>query len=64
MIQNLVQNLGGIGAYGTLSICLFLLVFSGALLWVCRLRKPFLKRMEALPLEDDTEALDTKKSHE
>jgi hypothetical protein len=64
MIQQLVQNLGGIGTYGTVSICLFILVFGAAVLWACRLRKPFLKRMETLPLEDDIQYPDSKETNE
>jgi hypothetical protein len=60
MIQNLVRNLGGIGIFGTVSICLFVVVFGGALLWACRLRKPFLNKMGALPLQDDAETPDAK----
>jgi hypothetical protein len=57
MISNFVRSIGGIGAFGVLSICLFFTVFSGALLWSCLLRKSFLKRMESLPLHDgETEA--------
>ena len=60
MIQNILHDLGGIGIFGTLSVCLFFLVFAGALLWAARLKKPFLKRMEALPLQDETGAPDRK----
>jgi hypothetical protein len=53
MIQNIIQDLGGIGIFGTISICLFLLVFGGALLLALRADKRFLQTMESLPLEDD-----------
>jgi len=52
MIQNVLEDIGGIGIYGVISICLFFLVFSGALLWAFRLKTPFLKSMSTLPLED------------
>ena len=54
MIQNVIKELGGIGIFGTISVCLFFLVFGGALLWALQLKKPFLKTMESLPLEEDT----------
>jgi hypothetical protein len=52
MIRNVLQDIGGIGLYGVISICLFVAVFSGAFLWACLLRKPFLQSMSQLPLED------------
>ncbi len=53
MISNVLRAIGGIGVYDAISICLFILVFSGALLWACRLKKPFLETMSSLPLQDD-----------
>lgn len=52
MIQNVLQEIGGVGAYGVISICLFFLVFSGALLLACRHQKSFLEAMSQLPLQD------------
>jgi hypothetical protein len=52
MIQNVLRDIGGIGLYGVISVCLFFLVFSVALVWACLLSKPFLKSMSALPLDD------------
>jgi hypothetical protein len=52
MIRNVLQEIGGIGLYGVVSICLFVTVFSGAFLWAFMLRKPFLQSMSQLPLED------------
>jgi cbb3-type cytochrome oxidase subunit 3 len=53
MIQNVLRDIGGIGIYGVVSICLFFLVFTGVLLWSFRLKKPFLKSMSSLPLDDE-----------
>jgi len=36
-----------------ISICLFLVVFGGALIWALLLKKSFLKSMSALPLSDE-----------
>jgi hypothetical protein len=55
MIQNVLHEIGGIGLYGVISICLFVLVFTGALLRACLLKKPFLDSMGALPLKDGEE---------
>ena len=56
MIQNVLKEIGGIGIYGVISICLFFLVFSGALIWACLQKKSFLKSMAALPLQDGESA--------
>lgn len=52
MIRNVLQEIGGIGLYGVISICLFVLVFSGAFLWACLLRQSTLNTISQLPLED------------
>jgi hypothetical protein len=52
MIQNVLRDIGGIGLYGVISVCLFFAVFTVALVRACFLRKPFLKSMSALPLDD------------
>ena len=52
MIQNVLRDIGGIGLYGVISVCLFFLVFSVAVIHACLLKKPFLKSMGALPLDD------------
>ena len=53
MIQNVLREIGGVGIYGVISICLFFTVFGGALLWSFQLNKTFLKRMGSLPLQDE-----------
>ena len=53
MIKNVLTEIGGIATFGVISICLFFLVFSGALLWTLLLKKPFLKTMSQLPLSDE-----------
>lgn len=53
MIENVLSAIGGIGVYDTISICLFMLVFCGVLVWAIRLKKPMLDQMSSLPLEDD-----------
>jgi hypothetical protein len=52
MIRNVLQDIGGIGLYGVISVCLFVTVFTGALIWAAMLRKPFLNSMSRLPLDD------------
>lgn len=53
MIQNVLRTLGGIDAYGIVSLCLFCAIFSGVLLWACLLKRPHLDRMSRIPLEND-----------
>ncbi len=56
MIQHMVEKIGGIANYGMISICLFFVVFTCALVWAFRLKGKFLSTMGSLPLEDETEA--------
>jgi len=52
MIKNVLSDIGGIGIYGVISICLFFTVFCSAVLWAMLLRKQFLNSMSLLPLDD------------
>jgi hypothetical protein len=52
MIENVIQDVGGIGIYGIISICLFFLVFGVALVRTLRMKKDHIKNMSALPLDD------------
>jgi len=52
MIQNVLRHIGGIGLYGVISVCLFFLVFSVALVRACRMKKEIVDSMSVLPLED------------
>ena len=52
MIKNVVSDIGGIGLFGVISICLFVTVFTGALIWAWRMKGPFLKMMGGIPLDD------------
>jgi len=52
MIKNVISDIGGVEVYGIISICLFFVVFTSAMLWAASLKKPFLKSMSQLPLDD------------
>jgi hypothetical protein len=52
MIQNVLKDVGGIGLYGIVSVCLFCVVFATALLWACAQKKNFLNKMSVLPLDE------------
>ena len=60
MFKNVVSEIGGIDIYGVVSICLFFVVFITAIVWALRLKKPFLKTMSGLPLEDGSATPETK----
>jgi hypothetical protein len=53
MIQNVLQSLGGVGNYGVISLCLFCLVFLGALVWTLTRTRAHLEHMAQLPLENE-----------
>lgn len=53
MIENVMHQMGGIGIFGLISICLFFAFFTGMLLWAAFLKKPYLNSMCALPLDED-----------
>jgi hypothetical protein len=48
-----IINSIGLEVFGVISICLFAVVFSATIIGSLCLKRPFLKRMGALPLEDD-----------
>jgi hypothetical protein len=64
MIQNVLHDIGGIGLYGVISVCLFFLIFSVALVRALRLKRSFLNAMSALPLEDGQPAPTKGASHD
>ena len=65
MIKNVLSDIGGIGLYGVISICLFFAVFTGMLIWAFRMKKTFAQRMSACPLHDGETKSDQKGvSHE
>ena len=53
MIKNVLEQIGGIGLYGVISVCLFFAIFTVALVWALLHRKSFCATMSALPLHDD-----------
>ena len=54
MIENIMHEMGGIGMYGIISICIFFGFFLGMLIWTVCLKKPYVNAMRALPLEPET----------
>jgi hypothetical protein len=58
MIENVVRTLGGVSAFGIISICIFFAFFTGMLLWAGFLKPTYLKSMSGLPLECDSDSND------
>ena len=56
MIENVTHSIGGMSLYGVISICLFVAVFAGVLVWTIRLKKSYVNSMRELPLEDEPAA--------
>jgi hypothetical protein len=54
MIKNVLQEIGGIGAYALISLLLFFAVFVGALVFTFMQRASLCRRMESLPLDDES----------
>jgi len=52
MIKNVLSDIGGIGIYGVVSICLFFAVFTGAVVWSLLLKKADMDSRSVLPLDD------------
>lgn len=59
MIKDTLQNIGGVGLYGIISIGLFFAVFTGMLVWVFLLKKNYVKKMSELPLHDEPDTDDS-----
>ena len=51
MVEKVLNNIGGVGIFGVISICLFFAFFIGMLIWVARLKKTYLNSMRNLPLD-------------
>lgn len=54
MIKNVLQEIGGLGIYALTSLLLFFAVFTGALIWTFLQRAAVCRKMESLPLEEDS----------
>lgn len=64
MMQNVIRTMGGIANYGIISICLFFVVFTGALIWTLAQRKAYCEKMRTLPLEDGACQKEGESNHE
>jgi hypothetical protein len=64
MIQNVIRSMGDIATYGVVSVCLFFVVFTGAMVWALAQRKSLCEKMRALPLDDGSRTPEGDSSHE
>lgn len=64
MIKNVLSSIGGVEVYGVISVCLFFVVFSVAVVAALRMKKPLARELGALPLNDATPAVTKENSHE
>ena len=55
MIQNILRHMGGIEQYGIASLCLFVLVFTGVLVWAMLQKRSHLDYMAHVALDDQPE---------
>jgi hypothetical protein len=62
LIYRFVSAIGGIDVFGMISICLFVAVFIGVLIWAFTRRTEFLDNMSSLPLEDGEKISNRKES--
>lgn len=53
MIKNVLQEIGGVGVYALVSLLLFFIVFTGAIIFTFIQRASLCRKMESLPLEDE-----------
>jgi hypothetical protein len=54
MIKNVLSDIGGVGLYGIISVCLFFIIFTTAIVWALLHKKSYCQTMSALPLDDGT----------
>ncbi len=52
MMENVLETIGGVAAFGVISICLFFAVFGGMVFWAFSLKKRFLNSMSSLALDE------------
>ncbi|HYG21663.1 MAG TPA: cbb3-type cytochrome c oxidase subunit 3 [Verrucomicrobiae bacterium] len=52
MIKNVLTHIGGVGAYGVISILIFISVFIGVAIWMLSMKKSYYHTMQSLPLAD------------
>lgn len=55
MIKDYLQTIDAVSIYPIISMIVFILFFAAVLIWIFKLDKKYINRMENLPLEKDGE---------
>lgn len=56
MYKEILQSIEGIEIYPLISLFIFLALFAVITIWILRLDKRYVKKMETLPLEDSIDS--------
>ncbi|MBT8387056.1 MAG: cbb3-type cytochrome c oxidase subunit 3 [Ignavibacteria bacterium] len=54
MIRNLLQSIEGVEIYPLISLLVFIIFFVVILVWMFRIDKNYIKKMEQLPLDSNS----------
>lgn len=54
MIRDILNSIPGGGIYQVIAFLIFFPMFIGILIWIFRMSKAYILKMEELPLEDNT----------
>lgn len=54
MIRNLLQSIEGVEIYPLISLVVFVVFFIVILIWMLRIDKNYIKKMEQLPLDSNS----------
>ncbi|MFZ2322285.1 MAG: cbb3-type cytochrome c oxidase subunit 3 [Ignavibacteriaceae bacterium] len=55
MIKEYLQSIDGVSVYPIISLIVFVVFFAALLVWVFKVDKNYIRKMENLPLEKDEE---------
>jgi len=62
MYRNVLQSIQDIQIWPEISLILFFIVFVGVLIYVFRLKKPFIEEAKNLPFKEGGESLNSQES--
>jgi len=55
MEQNIFDGSNGLAIYQVISFIIFFLIFIGVIIWIVKMDKGLIKRMQSIPLDNDTD---------
>ncbi len=62
MFSNILGTMDGASIYAVIGLLIFVSIFTGVLIWVFRMDKNYLLKMENLPLENDSKVFNNTES--